>query len=153
MKNVTRNGLRLLVTGLLVCAGMMMNVAAQAETIEIKMLNRGEVGPMVFEPAYVEIQPGDSIKFIAVDKGHNAESIDGFAPAGFAGFKGEIDEEIEVTLDQPGFYGIKCFPHFSMGMVALIKVGDVELTDDIRKQRLPGVSKKRFADLFDQASK
>ena len=50
---------------------------AGAETVEIKMLNRGEAGAMVFEPAFVKVEAGDVIKFVPTDKGHNAESIDG----------------------------------------------------------------------------
>lgn len=131
---------------------MLVSGVVQAETIEIKMLNRGEIGPMAFEPAYVEIQPGDSVKFVVGQKGHNAATIDGFVPEGYEGFKGQINEEIEVKLDQPGFYGIKCSPHYAMGMVALIKVGDAELTDEIRTQKFPGRAKKRFEDLFAKAA-
>lgn len=87
---------------------------ALAETIEVRMLNRGENGSMVFEPDYVELKPGDSVKFRVGHKSHNAASIDGMVPDGYAGFKGQINEEIEVTFDTSGFYGIKCSPHFAM---------------------------------------
>src|SRR5262245_57706486 len=47
--------------------------AANAAEIEVKMLNKGtDGGVMVFEPAFVKIEPGDSVKFVATDKGHNA---------------------------------------------------------------------------------
>ena len=54
--------------------------AASAAEVEVKMLNRVAAGVMVFEPAYVRVQPGDSVKFVATDKGHNAKSIDGMLP-------------------------------------------------------------------------
>ena len=38
--------------------------------------------------------------------------------------KGKINEEIRVTFDVAGAYGYKCLPHFGMGMVGLIVVGD-----------------------------
>ncbi|WP_037373055.1 plastocyanin/azurin family copper-binding protein, partial [Salipiger mucosus] len=41
---------------------------------EVKMLNKGEAGVMVFEPAYVKAEPGDVIQFVPTDKGHNVES-------------------------------------------------------------------------------
>jgi plastocyanin len=41
------------------------------------MLNRGESGTMVFEPAGLRIAPGDTVKFIATDRGHNAETVPG----------------------------------------------------------------------------
>lgn len=119
-----------------------------AETIEVKMLNRGENGSMVFEPDYVELKPGDSVKFRVGHKSHNAASIDGMVPEGYAGFKGQINEEIEVTFETSGFYGIKCSPHFAMGMVMLIKVGDAELTEAFRKAEVPGRARGRFDAIF-----
>ena len=63
------------------------------------MLNKGSDGSlMVFEPAYLKVAPGDSVKFLATQKGHNAESLAGMAPAGAAAFKGKIDEEITVKF-------------------------------------------------------
>ena len=47
--------------------------AASAAEVEVKLLNKGAAGVMVFEPAFVQIQPGDSVKFVSTDKGHNAE--------------------------------------------------------------------------------
>lgn len=121
---------------------------AAAETFRVEMRNRGEKGSMVFEPDFLTIKPGDSIKFIATHKSHNAASIDGMVPEGYAGFKGKINEEIEVTFDQPGFYGIKCSPHFGMGMVMLVKVGEAELTEAIRKVEVPARSRPRFDAIF-----
>ena len=37
---------------------------------------------MVFEPALVKVAPGDTVKFVATDKGHNAETIKGMLPDG-----------------------------------------------------------------------
>ena len=45
------------------------------------MLNKGAEGAMVFEPALVKVAPGDTVKFVATDKGHNAETIKGMLPA------------------------------------------------------------------------
>lgn len=121
---------------------------ALAETIEVRMLNRGENGSMVFEPDYVELKPGDSVKFRVGHKSHNAASIDGMVPDGYAGFKGQINEEIEVTFETSGFYGIKCSPHFAMGMVMLIKVGEADLTEVLRKAEVPGRARGRFDAIF-----
>jgi plastocyanin len=49
--------------------------SAAAAEVEVKMLDKGTEGMMVFEPALVKIEPGDTIKFIAANKGHNVESI------------------------------------------------------------------------------
>lgn len=97
---------------------------ALAAEHEVKMLNKGEAGMMVFEPAYVRAEPGDVIRFVPTDKSHNAESIKEVLPEGVETFKSKINEEFELTVTEPGLYGIKCTPHFAMGMVALVQVGD-----------------------------
>ena len=111
------------------------------------MLNRGEHGPMVYEPDFLAIAPGDTVKFVAAQSGHNAASIDGMAPAGFAGFKGNINQEIEVTLTEPGVYGVKCSPHYAMGMVMLIAVGDAHPADAAIPETVPKRAKARFAEI------
>ncbi|MGJ8626353.1 MAG: pseudoazurin [Sulfitobacter sp.] len=119
--------------------------AVAAETFEVKMLNKGEGGTMIFEPAGLRIAAGDTVKFIAAKKGHNAESIDGMAPEGAESFAGKINEEIEVTLTEPGFYGVKCKPHFAMGMVMVIAVGDVAAApESFLEGRMPKKAKVRF---------
>jgi pseudoazurin len=118
---------------------------ASAETFEVKMLNKGEGGRMIFEPAALRIAAGDTVKFLATDKGHNAESIKEMMPEGAAEFEGKINEEIEVTLTEPGFYGVKCKPHFAMGMVMVIAVGDeAAAPDTFLEGRLPKKAKQNF---------
>ena len=55
---------------------------AQAAEVEVKLLNKGADGVMVFEPAFVKIAPGDTVKFVSTDKGHNAGIHQGHAPRG-----------------------------------------------------------------------
>lgn len=123
---------------------------AGAAEIEIKMLNKGEKGAMVFEPDFVRAAPGDTVKFVAVDKGHNAEVIKGMVPEGADMFKGKINEEVVVTLDKEGVYGVKCAPHYGMGMVALIEVGKPTNVDEAKAAKHPGKAKTVFAELFGQ---
>ena len=93
--------IRTVATGLAFAA--LLGGAAFAETFEVKMLNKGADGErMVFEPAFVQAAPGDTIRFVAADKGHNAETIEDMIPNGAEGFKGKINQEIEVTLDTEG---------------------------------------------------
>ncbi|MGR3549296.1 pseudoazurin [Pseudooceanicola sp.] len=124
--------------------------AAGAETFEVKMLNKGDAGAMVFEPAYVKAQPGDVVKFIPTDKGHNVEDIDGMLPEGVEGFKTKFNEEFELTVEAEGVYGIKCTPHYAMGMVALIQVGEAVNLDDAAAVKQKGKAKARMADLIAQ---
>jgi pseudoazurin len=99
-------------------------VPAAAKEHQVKMLNKGSDGSlMVFEPAFIKIAPGDTVKFLATQKGHNAESVAGMAPAGGTTFKGKINEEIAVKFNKEGVYGYKCLPHLGMGMVGVVQVG------------------------------
>ncbi len=48
---------------------------AAAKDVQVKMLNKGPGGAMVFEPALAKIAPGDTVTFVDTDTGHNAEII------------------------------------------------------------------------------
>ncbi|MGR3761185.1 pseudoazurin [Roseobacteraceae bacterium NS-SX3] len=124
--------------------------AAGAETHEVKMLNKGEAGTMVFEPAYVKAEVGDVIHFVPTDKGHNVESIDGMLPEGVESFKTKFNKEFSLTVDQEGLYGVKCTPHYGMGMVALIQAGEATNLEDAQAVKQKGKSKGRFKELFAQ---
>ncbi len=123
-------------------------VLASAETFEVQMLNKGEAGVMVFEPAFVSAQVGDTVVFRAVDKGHNAESIKGMSPEGQEPFVGKINEEVEVELTTEGMIGVKCKPHQGMGMVMVIQVADSPVPDDFLKAKLPGKAKKTIEEIL-----
>lgn len=126
--------------------------AALAEVHEVKMLNRGASGAMVYEPDYLAIAPGDTVKFIATQPSHNAASLPGFLPDGAEPFKGRINEEVEVKFDVPGFYGIQCIPHLAMGMVMLIQVGETPLSDVQIPASLPARAKQRFQQIVERAN-
>lgn len=124
---------------------------AQAEMHEVRMLNRNESGAMIYAPSVLRIAPGDSVRFVAASSGHNAASIDGMLPKGAVPFKGGINEEITLTLTEPGVYGVKCTPHFAMGMVMLIVVGDVVPSHDALPEGLPRRAEARLRDYIEAA--
>ncbi|RDW12460.1 pseudoazurin [Paracoccus thiocyanatus] len=123
---------------------------AMAETHEVRMLNRNATGPMPFEPDYLVIQPGDTVRFLAADPGHNAATIAGMIPEGGEKFVGRIDEEIEVTLEAEGIWGIKCSPHYTMGMAMLIQVGDTPATKADLPADLPDAARQRMLDILER---
>lgn len=142
--------------GKIITAGavaLLMTTSVNAETFEVKMLNKGENGSMVFEPAFLEVAPGDTVTFIPTNKGHNAESIKGMLPEGAEKFKSKLSKEFSITLDQEGLYGVKCTPHYSLGMVALIQVGAAVNLDEAAAVKQKGKAKKRFVPLFEQVQK
>ena len=121
---------------------------AMAATIEVQMLNRGEQGAMVFEPAFVQAQPGDVIEFVPTDKGHNVETIDGMLPEGVEPFASPMGEGYTLTVDTEGLYGVECKPHAGMGMVGLIQVGAATNKDAVvaAAAELRGKAKSRLAE-------
>ena len=131
-------------------AVLMSASMALAAEVEVKMLNKGAEGMMVFEPSLVKIEPGDTVKFLATDKSHNAETIKGMLPADATPFAGKMNEDIVVTFDKPGVYGVKCMPHYAMGMVALIVVGKPDNLDAAKAAPQSGKAKQVFAALFDR---
>tara|TARA_X000000368_G_scaffold280373_1_gene222402 strand:+ start:9466 stop:9858 length:393 start_codon:yes stop_codon:yes gene_type:complete len=95
-----------------------------AANFEVKMLNQGASGVMVFEPAFLKINTGDTVTFLATDAAHNSASIPGMLPNGASSWNGELSRDIVVTFDVPGVYGYQCTPHSMMAMVGVIQVGD-----------------------------
>ncbi|MFL6734477.1 MAG: pseudoazurin [Sphingomicrobium sp.] len=125
-----------------------------AKEYQVQMLNKGSDGKMmVFEPAFIKVAPGDSVKFIAKDKGHNAETISGMTPAGGSTFKGKFNEEVTVRFAKEGVYGYKCLPHAGMGMVGLIQVGKAsnKAQATAAANSLPGLGKKKMTELLARA--
>ena len=131
-------------------AALLLAPAAFAENFEVKMLNKGTEGAMVFEPAFVKAAVGDTVTFIATDKGHNVEGIDDMLPEGVEGFKSKMGEEYVLTLTAEGLYGVKCTPHYTMGMVALILAGAPVNQDAVAAVVLKGKAKTRFEPLVAQ---
>lgn len=127
MKQTRRQHLVLLGGALAAPLVMPGQTQAQAAALQIEMLN---IDPddrqqrMLFKPGVLRAQPGDTVKFVGTDRGHNAQSIAGMTPEGAEEFKGRINEEIEITLDVEGTYGYVCQPHQAMGMIGFILVGN-----------------------------
>lgn len=122
--------------------------SAQAAEHVIKMLNKSGNKQMQFEPAFTMAAPGDTIKFVSVDKGHSVESIADMWPEGAKPVKGAISQDVTMTVDKEGVYGVKCTPHYLMGMVALIEVGKPTNLDKAKAFKAPAAAAKRFEELF-----
>lgn len=133
-------------------AALLLATAAHAENFDVTMLNKGAEGAMVFEPAFVKAAVGDTITFISSDKGHNAEGIEGMLPEGVEPFKSGMGEDYVLTLTAEGVYGVKCTPHYSMGMVALIQAGAPVNLEAAAAVTQKGKAKTRFEPLFAQVA-
>lgn len=125
--------------------------ASAAEHV-INMLNKGADGKaMVFEPDFVRAAVGDTIKFVPVDKGHFAVPLPKVWPKDVPEVKGKMNAELVFTVDKEGIYGIKCTPHYAMGMVAMIQVGTA-IPDDVKALKFPGEVGKRFTAQLEKAA-
>lgn len=125
-----------------------------ATTHDIKMLN---VDPddrkkrMIFLPLIQTVEPGDSVRFVASDKGHNSVSNKGMIPDGTEAWKGKINEELTLTFEKPGVYGYRCVPHAAIGMVGLIIVRGDGMTDNLeaaKAVRQRGRAKKIWEEIW-----
>ena len=98
-------------------------VFTSAANHEVRMLNSGAEGFMVFEPAVVKAAVGDTVTFKATDMAHNSASIEGMIPEGANSWNGAMSQDITVTVNKEGIYVYQCTPHSMMAMVGVIQVG------------------------------
>lgn len=109
---------------------------------------------MDYTPAFLKIAPGDSVRFVATDKTHNAESIPELTPPGGTRFKGKLNQDVVVTFSQQGLYGYKCLPHLGMGMVGLVQVGKPVNRSGFTAElaKLPPLARKRMTAFLARAN-
>ena len=125
-----------------------------AANIDVQLLNKGDMGAMVFQPDLIKIAPGDTVTFQPTDKGHNVETITGMLPAGATPFKGDTSKALTETFTVPGVYAVKCNPHYGLGMVAVIVVGDdVSNLDALKGAKNPKKAQERLDAAFAQIAK
>ena len=98
----------------------------------VKMLNSGDGGQMIFEPAVIKVSVGDTIHFKATDAAHNSVSVDGMIPAGASSWASQLSQDISVTLDTEGVYVYQCDPHVIMAMVGVIQVGEAVNMEEVK---------------------
>lgn len=99
----------------------------------VKMLNSGDGGQMIFEPAVIKVSVGDTIHFKATDMSHNSASVQGMVPNGASAWAGSMNQDISVTLDTEGVYVYQCDPHAMMAMIGVIQVGDAVNMNEIKQ--------------------
>lgn len=97
------------------------SLGAYAANHEVKMLDNGKDGSMVFEPGYVNAKVGDTVTFKAANKGHWVQSK--ALPDGVADFLSEDGKDFTLKLDKEGVYVYTCPPHRMMNMSGVIQVG------------------------------
>ena len=112
----------------------LVSLTISSEQHIVKMLNAGKEGMMVFEPAYISVNKGDTVKFVATDLAHNSSSVEGMIPEGATPWVGAMSQDIEVTLTEEGVYVYQCTPHNMMAMVGVIKVETSSNLDQVKQK-------------------
>ena len=128
-----------------------LSAPAFAEDITIEMLNKRDDGAkIVYSQDIARIAVGDTITWLPKSKGHNVHFIAG--PDGWElPAKSKNNKEVAITFDAPGIYLYQCTPHATMGMIAMIVVGDDKSNlDAISSMKLRGKSKKKFKALLSE---
>ena len=128
----------------------LLSTPALAADISVDMLNKRDDGAkMVYSEDISTIEVGDSITWLPTSKGHNVEFIAG--PDGWdAPRKSKLGKEVTITFDTPGVYLYQCTPHKTMGMIAIVIVGELtqEGVDAIKDAKVKGKSKKKLKALL-----
>ena len=119
-----------------------------AEDISIDMLNKRDDGAkMVYSEDVAHVEVGDTVTWLPTSKGHNVEFIAG--PDGWkAPKKSKLGKEYSYTFDKPGVYLYQCTPHKSMGMIAIVVVGEGD--NDVSGAKVRGKSKKKLKKLLEE---
>lgn len=145
--------MRILTTlGLLLALAFALPTGVLAADATVEMWNKDpddKKRKMVFSQEIVTIEAGESVTWLATDKGHNVQMIAG--PEGYdLPKKSKLGKDVTITFDEPGVYVYVCTPHASMGMIGIVVVGDLtqEGVDAVKDAKMKGKSKKKFKQLL-----
>ena len=127
----------------------MLTSSAYAADMTIDMLNKNADGErMVYSTEVAKVAVGDTITWLPASKGHNVHFIS--APDGVELIKSKMNKEFSFTFEKEGIYLYQCTPHKSMGMIALVIVGEnTDNIDSAKKAKVVGKSKKKLKKLLE----
>ena len=129
----------------------LLTVPAFAAEHTVKMLNNGAGGMMIFEPAVLKVAVGDTVNWTSVNPGHNIAFTKKGVPDGVEKFKSKIGKDATFTFTVPGVYAYNCTPHYGLGMIGFVVVGDdTSNLEAIEKIKYPGKAKGIAKELIEQ---
>ena len=137
---------------LLVLMIFVISMPAFSADHTVEMLSSSNGQMMVFKPAVLQINPGDTVTWKATNPGHNTASINEMSPDSSLQWDGKINEELKITFTKEGVYGYKCTPHYILGMVGIVSVGD-NTTNLSAASEYSADAEKKFATNKDRFSK
>ena len=130
---------------------VLFSTTSFASEFTIEMLNdRSDGERMVYSEDITKINVGDTIKWVPTTKNHNVHFLAG--PEGWEIPKpSKLNAEYSYTFEEPGIYYYQCTPHDTIGMIALIVVGDdISNKEIIAKATARGKSKIKLKKLINQ---
>jgi iron complex outermembrane recepter protein len=120
----------LLVTAFAIFGSMQFAEAAQQE---VRMnAARGE-----FEPGYLKIQPGDTVRFVPAGKSKTVGASSVLVPDGAYQWEGVPGRSFSVKLSREGIYIYQSAKHLSKGMVGAIQAGRALNEEQAKRFKLP----------------
>ena len=104
---------------------------------------------MVFSEDIITVAPGAAVTWLATDRGHNVQFIDGPDGVDLAK-KSKVSNDVTITLNEPGVYVYVCTPHASTGMLGIVVVGAAtdEAIEQASNAKVRGKSKKKLKTLL-----
>jgi len=140
-----------LLRSVLLIFSLSISLVVKADELTIQMLNAYNTEKMVYDIKIANINLGDTIHWISVDKGHNVEFIKKGVPEGVGKFKSKVGKNTSYTFSIPGIYAYQCTPHKTLGMMGFVVVGDDKHNlEQIKKIKFFGKSKKIASSLIKQ---
>lgn len=103
-------------------------VGAETHTVEAR--------PTSFSPEVIFIEPGDTVAWENM-RSHNTNSMgdeQGLIPAGAEDWVSDMNRDYHRTFETEGVYIYKCDPHYSLGMVGAVIVGEPVNLDKVMKR-------------------
>ena len=104
---------------------------------------------MIYQPEILRIAPGEAVRFVPVDRGHNVESFPDMLPEDVEPFRAPVNEALTVQFAAEGTHGYFCQPHRVMGMMGFVLVGDFTRNLDAVRAAGEGLAPRPLKRRFD----
>jgi pseudoazurin len=137
----------------LVLALLASSPAFSAE-LTVEMLNNKDGQMHVYSTEIMKVAVGDTVTWKATNAGHNAVFVPKGFPEGAAPLDSPIGKDVTYTFDKPGVYMVKCNPHFGLGMLQAVVVGnDLSNLEQVKVANYPGKAKAAAGKIFAELTK
>ena len=122
--------------------------------VTVEMLNNKDGNMFVYSSKIVRVAVGDVVTWKATNAGHNAVFVPKGFPEGAKALDGMMSKDVSYTFEKPGIYMIKCNPHYGLGMLQAVVVGnDLSNLDQVKAANYPGKAKPVADAIFAELSK